>query len=173
MMTLSKYVPSLERLKNYQFGECLLEDNSFFSLVTGNLADLDGSYGMADGGWRFLIMRFGAAEVASKLETAQGRKSRFHTPYPHKDFLRHDPSRLWEGLFQDLQQFVCKTNFHTRAKFEAPLVPDHTNHEMKYRYKYGGLIILRHHEVKIELIKIGTAALAPPPVQEIPLRTNL
>jgi hypothetical protein len=31
--------------------------------ASGDLADLDGSYGVADGGRRFLIMRFGAAEV--------------------------------------------------------------------------------------------------------------
>jgi hypothetical protein len=66
---------------------------------------------------RFLLIRFGAAEVgmssrwrghekASKLETAQDRKSRFYTRYPHKDFLHNDPSRLRKGLFQDLQQFV-------------------------------------------------------------------
>jgi hypothetical protein len=72
---------------------------------------------VADGGRRFLMMRFGASEVdmsnrwrghekASKLETAQGRKSRFYTRYPHKDFLLNDPSRLRECLFQDLQQFV-------------------------------------------------------------------
>jgi hypothetical protein len=117
MMILSKHVPSLERLKNYQFGECLLEDISFFSLVTGDLADLDGSYGVADGGRRFLMMRFGATEVgmsnrwrghekASKLETPQDRKSRFYTRYPHKDFLDNDRSRLRKGLFQDLKQFV-------------------------------------------------------------------
>jgi hypothetical protein len=119
MMILSKHVvPSLERLrKNYQFGECILEDSSFFSLVTGDLADLDGSYGEADGERRFLMMRFGAAEVGmsnrwrghekvSKLETAQDRKSRFYTRYPHKDFLHNDPSRLRKGLLQDLQQFV-------------------------------------------------------------------
>jgi hypothetical protein len=63
MMILSKHVPSLERLKNYQFAERLLEYSSFFSLPTGNLVDLDGSYGVADGGRQFLMMRFGAAEV--------------------------------------------------------------------------------------------------------------
>jgi hypothetical protein len=63
MMILSKHVPSLERLKNYQFGECPLEYSSFFSLVTGDLADLDGSYGVADGGRRYLMRRFGDAEV--------------------------------------------------------------------------------------------------------------
>jgi hypothetical protein len=40
IMILPKHVPSLERLKNYQFGQCLLDDSSFFSLVTRNLADL-------------------------------------------------------------------------------------------------------------------------------------
>jgi hypothetical protein len=54
MMILSKHVSSLERLKNYQFGECLLQYISFLSLVTGDLADLDGSYGVTDGGQRFL-----------------------------------------------------------------------------------------------------------------------
>jgi hypothetical protein len=34
-----------------------------FSLVTGDLADVDGSFGMADGGRRFLMMQFGAVEV--------------------------------------------------------------------------------------------------------------
>jgi hypothetical protein len=118
MMILSKHVRSLEGLKNYRFGECILEDISFFSLVTGDLADLDGSYGVADGGRQFLMIRFGAAEVgmsnrwrghekASKLETAQDRKSRFYTRYPHKDFVvRNDPSHLRIGLFQNLQQFV-------------------------------------------------------------------
>jgi hypothetical protein len=72
---------------------------------------------VADVGRRFLTMRFGAAEVgmsnrwrghekASKLETAQDRKSRLYTRYPHKDFLHNDPSRFREGLFQELQQFV-------------------------------------------------------------------
>jgi hypothetical protein len=118
MMILSKHVRSLEGLKNYRFGECILEDISFFSLVTGDLADLDGSYGVADGGRQFRMIRFGAAEVgmsnrwrghekASKLETAQDRKSRFYTRYPHKDFVvRNDPSHLRIGLFQNLQQFV-------------------------------------------------------------------
>jgi hypothetical protein len=39
MMILSKHVPTLERLKKYQFGECLLEDSSFFPHATGDLVD--------------------------------------------------------------------------------------------------------------------------------------
>jgi hypothetical protein len=35
MMILSKHVPSLERLKHYQFGECLLEESSFSLLSQG------------------------------------------------------------------------------------------------------------------------------------------
>jgi hypothetical protein len=117
MMILSKHVPNLKRLKNYQFGECLLEGSSFFSLGSGDLADLDGSYGVADGGRQFRMIRFGAAEVgmsnrwrghekASKLDTAQDRKSRFYRLYPHQNFLTNDPSCLRKGEFQDLKQFV-------------------------------------------------------------------
>jgi hypothetical protein len=107
----------LERLKKYQLEECLLEDSSFSSIVTGDLADLDGTYGVADGGRRFLMMQFGAAklgmsngwrghEKASKIESAHDRKIRFYTCYPHHYFLHNDPSRLQKCLFQDLQQFV-------------------------------------------------------------------
>jgi hypothetical protein len=127
MMILSKHVPSLERLKNYQFGECILEDSSFFSLVRGDLADLDGSYGVVDGGRRFLMMRFGAAEVgmsnrwrghekASKLETAQDRKSRFYTRYPHKDFLHNDPSRLRKACFRTCSNLLGSVSRETTKK---------------------------------------------------------
>jgi hypothetical protein len=115
LMILSNHVPDEESLSFLQADDCYLADDTNFAMVTGEMANLDGSYLFWDEK-RKKFTRAGMAsatfgergkghEAASRQKNDDDFDSFFYSCYPHKDSI-YPSTKRQRGFFHNLHHIV-------------------------------------------------------------------